>query len=128
MLSLPSELRIYVYTAAADMRKGIDGLSGIVRGQPGGDPTDGSLYLFVNRRRDRMKILHFDGGGFWLYYRVLESGTFESLSARDDSGRLEIDATQLSMLLSGVSLKASQLRRKRYLLPASEQRSGGQAA
>jgi len=84
------------------MRKGIDGLSGIVRGQFDGDPLDGSLYLFVNRRRDRMKILHWDGGGFWIYYRVLEQGTFE-IRASDDQ-RLVIDATQLAMLLGGVSL------------------------
>ena len=57
--------------------KGIDGLSGIVRGEFAGDPLDGSLYLFVNRRRNRLKILHWDGSGFWIYYRVLERGTFE---------------------------------------------------
>lgn len=114
MLSLAGELRIYVYTPVTDMRKGINGLSGIVRSEFAGDPTDGSLYLFINRRRDRLKILHFDGGGFWLYYRVLESGTFEELSSQGDSCRLRMDTTQLSMLLSGVSLKASQRRRKRY--------------
>ena len=64
----------------------------------------GSLFLFVNRRRDRMKLLHFDGGGFWLYYRLLEAGTFEELVAEEDACRLQIDATQLSMLLAGVSL------------------------
>jgi transposase len=93
VLSLASDLKIFVYTPAADMRKGIDGLSGIIRGELRGDPTDGSLYLFVNRRRDRLKILHFDGGGYWLYYRVLESGTFEALAAADDSRRLKLDAT-----------------------------------
>ena len=118
MLSLAAGIKIYVYTPATDMRKGINGLSGIVRSEFQSDPTDGSLYLFVNRRRDRMKILHFDGGGFWLYYRVLETGTFEPLSAKDDSDRLEMDATQLSMLLSGVSLKAAQRRRTRYSLNA----------
>jgi transposase len=123
MLSVTGDLKIFVYTPAADMRKGIDGLSGIVRGELRGDPTDGSLYLFVNRRRDRLKILHFDGGGFWLYYRLLESGTFEALAAADDSRRLKLDATQLSMWLSGVSLVASRQRRKRYGHPASGKRS-----
>jgi len=123
MLSVTGDLKIFVYTPAADMRKGIDGLSGIVRGELRGDPADGSWYLFINRRRDRLKILHFDGGGFWLYYRVLERGTFEALAAVDDSRRMPIDATQLSMLLSGVSLVASQKRRKRYTHPSATKRS-----
>jgi transposase len=66
-----------------------------------------------------MKILHFDDGGFWLYYRVLEAGTFEELKAQDDSCRLQMDATQLAMLLSGVSLKSSKRRRKRYSQPTN---------
>jgi hypothetical protein len=65
--------------------------------------------------------LHFDGGGFWLYYRLLEAGTFEDLKPKDDSCRLQIDATQLSMLLSGVSLVRSDRRRKRFSNPQSEQ-------
>jgi transposase len=56
------------------MRKGFAGLSGIIREELQADPTDGSLFLFMNKRRDRMKLLHFVGGGFWLYYRLLEAG------------------------------------------------------
>jgi transposase len=107
-------MKIYVYTQVTDMRKGFNGLSGIVRSEFQSDPTDGSLFIFINRRRDRMKLLHFDGGGFWLYYRLLEAGTFEDLKPKDDSCRLQIDATQLSMLLSGVSLVRSDSRRKRF--------------
>ena len=114
MLNVASHSRIYVYTAAADMRKGINGLSGIVRAELDADPTDGSLFVFVNRRRDRMKILQFADGGFWLYYRVLEAGSFEALKDAQDSACATIDATELSMLLSGVSLAGSQRRRKRY--------------
>jgi transposase len=114
MLNLGNHTKIYVCTQPTDMRKGCNGLSGIIRDQFQADPTDGSLFLFVNRRRDRMKILHFEGGGFWLYYRLLEAGTFEELVAPDDSARLQIDATELAMLLSGVSLQASGTRRKRF--------------
>lgn len=114
MLRLSTEITIYAYTGVTDMRKGFHGLSGLVREEFGADPTDGSLFIFINRRRDRMKLLHFDGGGFWLYYRLLESGTFETLKSKDRSCRLAMDATELSMLLSGVSLVASQQRRKRY--------------
>jgi transposase len=111
MLSVPPTVSIFLYTPAADLRKGFDGLAGIVRQEFDADPLDGSLFLFVNRRRDRMKILHFDGTGFWLYYKRLEAGTFEVVSSQEN--RVEIDATQLAMLLGGVSLVSAQ-RRKRY--------------
>ena len=121
MLNLSSDLKIYAYTRPTDMRKGFNGLSGIVRSEFQSDPTDGSLFVFINRRRDRMKLLHFDGGGYWLYYRLLEAGTFEELKPTNDSSRLRIDATQLSMLLAGVSLVASRSRRKRYPKTSDEQ-------
>jgi transposase len=121
VLNLSSDLKIYAYTRPTDMRKGFNGLSGIVRSEFQSDPTDGSLFVFINRRRDRMKLLHFDGGGYWLYYRLLEAGTFEELKPTNDSSRLRIDATQLSMLLAGVSLVASRSRRKRYPKTSDEQ-------
>jgi len=74
MLSFPGNARIFVHTGDTDMRKGCQGLSGIIRDQFQADPTDGSLFIFINRRRDRMKLLHFADGGFWLYYRLLEAG------------------------------------------------------
>ena len=117
MLSLAPKTRIYAYTQPVDMRKGFNGLCGIVRGQLQADPTDGSLFLFLNRRRDRIKILHFDDGGFWLYYRLLEAGTFEKLTSGNDSATLQIDAAELTMLLSGASLSAASKRRKRFTPP-----------
>jgi len=111
MLTVPASVKIYLHMAAVDLRKGIDGLPGIVRGEFAEDPLDGSLYLFVNRRGDRLKILHWDGAGFWIYYRVLERGTFEV--PRSAEPRQAIDATQLAMLLGGVSL-AGAARRARY--------------
>jgi transposase len=119
MLSFHDNLKIFAYTQPTDMRKGVNGLSGIIREQLQFDPADGSLFIFVNRQRNRMKLLHFANGGFWLYYRVLEAGTFEKLKSHDDNCQLKIDATQLSMLLSGVSLAASAKRRKRYV-PSAE--------
>ena len=113
MLNVPATVSIFLCTEPTDMRKGFDGLSGIVRGEFGADPLDGSLFLFVNRRRDRIKILHFDGSGFWLYYKRLEAGTFEVLACDDPC--VEIDTTQLAMLLGGVSLLSAEKRRKRYL-------------
>lgn len=120
MLSLTSTAKIYVCTSAVDMRKGVNGLSGLIRDAQGADPTDGSLFVFINRRRDRMKILHFDGGGFWLYYRLLEAGTFEELGKPNELSYQVLDSTELAMLLSGVSLIASHRRRKRYSLGRAE--------
>jgi len=111
MLSVPPGVSIFLRTAPTDLRKGFDGLSGIVRSAFGADPLDGSLFLFINRRRDRLKILHFDGTGYWLYYKLLEAGTFEVIESEDHC--LCLDATQFAMLLGGVSLVGAR-RRKRY--------------
>ncbi len=111
MLSLPSTVPIFLYTEHTYMRKVFDGLSGIVRSELATDPLDGSLFLFINRRRDRLKILHWDGTGFWLYYKLLEAGTFEVIPSKGTCAQL--DSTQLAMLLGGVSLVTVK-RRKRY--------------
>jgi transposase len=111
MLSIPSTVSIFLHTQPTDMRKGRDGLSGIVRHQFRADPLDGSLFLFINRRRDRIKILHWDGTGFWVYYKVLEAGTFEVIPC--DGPCVKMDSTHFAMLLAGVSM-AKATRRKRY--------------
>jgi transposase len=113
MLTFSPNLRIYLHTQPTDMRKSFDGLSGLVRGVFQADPTDGSLFLFINRRRDRIKILWWDRDGLALFYKRLEAGTFEMLQAANESATLEIDATQLAMLLGGVTLESAK-RRKRY--------------
>jgi transposase len=95
------------------MRKSFDGLSGIVRSAFDVDPLDGSLFLFINRRRDRLKILYWDRDGLALWYKRLEAGTFEVLACHNDQAHVEIDATQLAMILNGVSLGSAK-RRKRY--------------
>jgi transposase len=114
MIGFHPSQKIYVHTVATDMRKGLSGLSAIIRQQFAADPTDGSLFVFINRRQDRMKLLHFADGGFWLYYRLLEAGTFEKLQPIEGSPKRQIDATELAMLLSGVSLRAACKRRKRF--------------
>lgn len=105
MLNPPAQLRIFLHTQPTDMRKSFDGLAALVRNVFQADPTDGNLFLFVNRRGDRLKILYWDRDGFALWYKRLEAGTFELL--RDPAQpTVEIDATQLQLLLSGVSLHA----------------------
>lgn len=112
MLTVSSQLRIFVHASPTDMRKSFDGLCGLVRSVFQADPLDGSMFLFINRRRDRVKILHWDRDGFVVWYKRLEMGTFEMIGdGRTET--LEIDATQLAMLLGGVTI-ASARRRKRY--------------
>jgi len=113
MIALPTNVAMFLYTAPTDMRKSFDGLSGLVRSELNGEPTDGSLFLFVNRRRDRMKILHWQEGGFVLWYKRLESGTFESIRNSDGKSAVTIDATELAMLISGIPLQSAQRRRRR---------------
>ena len=115
MLDFSAKIKIFAYIPATDMRKGFQGLSAIVREEFQSDPTNGYLFLFINKRRDRMKLLHFADGGFWLYYRLLEAGTFEALKPTNGNAcQLQLDATELSMLLSGVTLAQSGKRRKRF--------------
>lgn len=113
MITPPAAANIFVYSEPTDMRKSFDGLSGLVRSALGREPTDGSYFLFVNRRRDRVKILYWDRDGLALWYKRLEAGTFEMLDAGESQTSVRIDATELAMLLSGVSLESIK-RRKRY--------------
>ena len=117
MLSLAHNTRIYVYRPAADLRKSFDGLTGLVRSAFQSDPRDGSWFLFFNKRRDRLKILAWEPDGFSIWYKRLESGSFEPLLGADNADTLELDATQLTMLLSGVNLATAQ-RRKRFAASA----------
>lgn len=110
MLSLPGRLAIFACTTPVDFRKQHDGLVALVRERLDSDPFDGSIFVFFNRRRDRIKVLLWDGNGFWLLYKRLESGTFERLRA-NDSERLALSRAELSMLLDGIALEIGKKRR-----------------
>jgi transposase len=113
VLSVAPAPAIFLHTDATDMRKSFTGLCGLIRGVFGDDPADGSLFLFVNKRRDRIKALWWDGDGFVLWYKRLEQGTFEVVPACDGVKRMRIDSTQLAMILGGVRLESVR-RRKRF--------------
>jgi transposase len=114
MLSLPATVRIFLCTAPTDMRKSFDGLCGLVEEVFGQDPLSGHLFLFVNRRRDRIKALHWDRDGLAIWYKRLEQGCFQALPAAGENTKaVEISATELAMLLGGIDL-ATARRRKRY--------------
>lgn len=111
MFGLGSELRYYLYRGPADMRKGFDGLCGLVVKCLKMDPTDGSVYIFANRRRDRLKLLHWQQGGFTLYYKRLESGTFALPPAK--GSKTMLTHAQLAMLVEGISILGTK-QKKRY--------------
>ena len=115
MLSITTGTRIFVAADATDMRKGFDGLQGLVSGVLEQDPLCGHLFLFVNRRRDKLKILYWDGDGLAIWYRRLERGTFQMPSMADDQKSAEIRSEELTMLLRGIDYSNVQ-RRKRYSL------------
>ena len=116
---LPAAVRVFLCTEPTDMRKGFDGLMGMAREYLGQDPLSGHLFLFLNRRRDRVKILFWERDGLVIWYKRLEAGTFQKLdppaSADRQSGQagLELTATDLALLLTGIDVTTAQ-RRKRY--------------
>jgi transposase len=116
---LPASVRIYLCTKPTDLRKGFDGLQGMVREFLGQDPLSGHLFLFLNRRRDRVKVLLWDRDGFVIWYKRLEAGTFQQFDPATCTSRgsgeagVELTTTDLALLLTGVDLASAQ-RRKRY--------------
>jgi transposase len=95
------------------MRKSFDGLSGLVRSGLGMDPSNGDVYVFLNRRRDRLKLLVWQGDGFALYYKCLEQGTFEYPLRNGKEALDMLTWSELLLILQGVELRSVRLR-KRY--------------
>ena len=125
MLSLSDAMPIYLFTLPTDMRKSFDGLCGLVEthlhGAEGGCTgvkavTGGQLFVFLNRRRDRMKVMYFDGDGLAIWYKRLERGRFQLPGVADGADHIIIDARQLRLILDGIDL-ASVRRRQRYQPP-----------
>lgn len=112
MIALPTTGGIYLYSQPTDMRKSFSGLAGIVRNDMGKTPNDGSLFLFINRRQDKLKALYWDRDGMALWYKSLESGSFERI-CREGQTSVQLDAADLAMLLGGISLESAK-RRKRF--------------
>jgi transposase len=113
MISFGSHLRFYLYRKVADMRKGFDGLCGLVSSELERDPACGDVYVFINRRRDRMKLLVWEDGGFWLFYHRLEAGTFKLPEASDEVHEVAISYEDLLLMLRGIEVREVR-RRKRY--------------
>jgi len=116
MLHLSAACKYYLYYGDADMRKGFDSLSGIVSEQMKLSALSGSVFIFVNRRRNQLKLLLWEGDGFSLYHKRLEKGTYELPAQSDKAASLNITHQQLQFILQGISLKSVR-HRKRYSHP-----------
>lgn len=110
---LPAHLRIYVAIQPVDMRKSHHGLAAIVQNSLKLDPLGDQIVLFVNKRRNLLKMLFFDRSGLALFYKRLEKGTFQLPTASDGASRICIDPAQLAMILEGIDLNTAK-RRTRY--------------
>lgn len=119
ILGLPTSVRIWLATQPTDLRKSFDTLAEVVRQQIQQDPLSGQLFVFRNRRADRLKLLYWDDDGFVLIYKRLELGTFRFPPG--DNTSLEIRACDLYLLLEGIDL-GSVKRSRRYRRPSTDAR------
>jgi transposase len=125
MITLPASVRIYLAAGAIDLRKSIDGLGALVT-ERGHDVYSGYLYVFTSRRGDRIKILTWDHGGFVLYYKRLEAGRFRLPEVRVGQVEVELEATQLAMLLDGIDVK--RVKPPRRWTPPTREKSAARSA
>ncbi len=105
--------RYFIYCGACDMRKGYDGLSGLVLNEFKMSPLSGDVFVFLSRPRTKIKILHWQSDGFVIYSKRLEKGTFELPKLNSANGSIEIASDQLQFILSGIML-SSVKKRVRY--------------
>jgi transposase len=116
MLMLPESIRIFLRREPTDMRLGYNGLSCLAESVFGQKPTSGHLFVFVNQKRNRAKMLYWERGGFWLLSRRLERGTV-ALPEGEPANAFTVDRVQWAMFLDGVVAERIQ-RKKRYSLPS----------
>lgn len=112
MFLLSPQTKVFLARQVTDMRKSFRGLLVLTEAVLRQDPASGHLFVFVNRRRDLLKILHWDGGGYWIWYRRLERGTFQLPGAEtgDTQAGLELTPAQLSLILEGIDLRSVRQR------------------
>jgi transposase len=125
VLTLPWSVRIYLAAGPVDLRKSIDGLGALAR-ERSHDLFSGHLFVFTSRRGDRVKILTWDHGGFVLYYKRLERGRFKLPEIAPGAAEVELDATQLAMLLDGIDVRRVKAP-KRWKPPHKEVDAGSRS-
>jgi len=126
MIGLGSATRVYLAAGATDMRKGFDGLYGMARDRLGIDPLSGHLFVFCNGRRNRLKVLYWDGSGLWLCSKRLEKGRFSWPAQGDDQGRVRMSSEELTLLVGGIELSRSRKKEwyRKEMVEKSEEKAG----
>jgi transposase len=112
MIALTPQIRVFLYRRPTDMRKSFHGLVALTESELKQDPLSGSLFVFLNRRRDRVKILYWGQSGFCIWYQQLQKGTYQipSPTALDEQDTLEVTRSQLSLILAGIDLTSVRQR------------------
>lgn len=111
MLTLSGSLRVFLALEPCDMRKSFDGLHALVVERLGEEPRGGAVFVFINRSRNLIKLLHWDGTGLWVHAKRLERGTYQwpnPVDAKD--GKLSLEPTALAMLTDGIDLRDGMRR------------------
>lgn len=118
MIALPPQIRVFLYRLPTDMRKSFNGLVALTESALKQDPLSGSLFVFVNRRRDRIKILYWGQTGFCIWYQQLQKGTYQlpTEDSLEELETIEVTRSQLSLILDGIDLSSAR-QRMRFQLP-----------
>jgi len=112
-LTLPPSVRVFVHLGPTDMRRSLDGLAAMTREIIRQDPLSGHLFVFFNRRRDRVKILFWDRSGLCLWYKRLEVGVFKlPIASGPYVHSVEMESAELSLILEGIDLRGARRRRR----------------
>lgn len=117
MLNLSLPLKIFLCVPPTDMRRGFDGLTRMAKDHLQRNVLDGGLFVFINRKRDRVKLLYWDNDGLAIWYKRLEKGTLEQPQVKGGTSSVSLSATDLALLLGGIELKSVR-RRKRFQFSA----------
>jgi len=112
MLHLSPAVRYYLYTSHTDMRKGFDSLCGIISSQMALDALSGAVFIFINKKRNQVKLLLWEGDGLSLYYKRLEKGTYERPASAETTTSASLSYQQLQFILQGVALQKIRYRRR----------------
>jgi transposase len=126
MIGFGSATRVYLAAGATDMRKGFDGLYGMARDRLRIDPLSGHLFVFCNGRRNRLKVLYWDGSGLWICSKRLEKGRFSWPAQGDDQGRVRMSSEELTLLVGGIELSRSRKKEwyRKEMVEKSEEKAG----
>jgi transposase len=122
LLSPLGQTKIYLYAKPTDMRRSFNGLHALVEAEFHRDIREGDVFVFLNRRLDRIKLIHWDRDGLAIWMKRLERGTFQRPRFPAGAAQVEMDATDLTLLLSGIDL-SSVKRRPRYAIDTHSARS-----